>query len=102
MPRLSFRNVGFEYIIICKADRGASFVLDGTSTEISLSKSSQEWISDTTSVVPCWSSGLAKNENIMPMFVLFSQPFLAISKVWLFSKMGGQSLTVQSSQTGCF
>ena len=29
----------FEYIIICKTDRGASFVVDDTSTEISLSKS---------------------------------------------------------------
>ena len=28
MSCLSFRNVGFEYMIICKAVRGVSFVVD--------------------------------------------------------------------------
>ena len=36
-----------------------------------------------TSMVPCLSSGLAKNNKMMSMFVLFSQ-FFAILKVWLF------------------
>ena len=49
-----------------------------------------------TSVVSCLSSGLAKNNKIMFMFVLFSA-FVAILKVRLFSKIGEH----QSSQTGC-
>ena len=45
-----------------------------------------------TSVVPCLSCGLAKNNKMMSMFVLFSRLF-AILKIWLFlSKMGGQTL----------
>ena len=41
-----------------------------------------------TSVIPCFSNGLTKNDKIMSMLVLFSR-FLAILKVWLFSKIGG-------------
>ena len=52
------------------------------------------------SVVPCLSSGLAKNSKIMSMFVQLSG-FFAVFKVWLFSKMGRQTLH-QSSQAGCF
>ena len=56
-----------------------------------------------TSVIRCLSSGMTKNNKIMPMFVLFSRLFwlLAILKVLLFfSKIEGQSLH-QNSQTGC-
>ena len=60
-----------------------------------------------TSVTPCLSAGLAKNDKIMSTFVLFSG-LLAILKVWLFPKTGGgggggggQTLH-QSSQMGCF
>ena len=49
-----------------------------------------------TGVIPCLPSGLAKNKKIMSMFVLF----FGHLKVWLFAKMGGQTLH-QSSQTGC-
>ena len=42
-----------------------------------------------TSVIPCLSSGLAKIKNLIAIVGLFSQLFLAILKVWLFSKMGG-------------
>ena len=54
-----------------------------------------------TSVVPCLSSGLAKNNKIMSMFVQLSGLFFAVFKVWLFSKTGRQTLH-QSSQAGCF
>ena len=50
------------------------------------------------SVVPCLSSGLAKNDvRVCHIFLAF----LATLKLWLFSKMGGQTLR-QSSQKGCF
>ena len=42
-------------------------------------------------VIPCLSTGSAKNDKIMSMFVLFSG-FLVILKVWLFSKMERQTL----------
>ena len=45
-----------------------------------------------TIVISCLPSGLAKNNKIMSMFVLFSR-FLAILQVWLFSKMGDKSYT---------
>ena len=50
-----------------------------------------------TSVMPCLSSELAKNNKIMSMFVLF-YCFFANLKV---SKIGGQTLH-QSSQAVCF
>ena len=53
-----------------------------------------------TSVVPCLSSGLAKNNKIMSMFVQLSRLF-AFFKVWLFFENGEQTLH-QSSQAGCF
>ena len=49
-----------------------------------------------TSVVPCLSTGLAKNDKIMSMFVLFSR-LLAILKVWLFFENGGTNLTPKQS-----
>ena len=49
-----------------------------------------------TSVVPCLSSGLAKNNKIMSKFVLFPA-FLAILKVWLFFENGGTNLTPKQS-----
>ena len=42
----------------------------------------QERISIRTNVVSCLSSGLAKNNKVMSMFVLFSWLF-SISKIWL-------------------
>ena len=51
-----------------------------------------------TSVVPCLSTGLAKNDKIMSMFVLFSRLFGHFESLAFFSKMGGQTLH-QSSQT---
>ena len=42
-----------------------------------------------TSVIPCLSTGLAKNDTIMSIVCLIFPFFLAILKVWLFSKMGG-------------
>ena len=45
-----------------------------------------------TNVVPCLSSGLAKNNKMMSMFVLFSRLF-AILKVWLSFESGGTNLT---------
>ena len=53
-----------------------------------------------TSVVPCLSSGLAKNNKIMSMFVQLSRLF-SVSKVWLFFENGETNLH-QSSQAGCF
>ena len=44
------------------------------------------------SVMPCLSTGLAKNDKIMSMFVLFSR-LLAVLKVCLFSKMGDKPYT---------
>ena len=54
-----------------------------------------------TSLIPCLSSGLAKNNKIMSTFVLFSSFFFVILKVWLFFENGGQILH-QSSQTEYF
>ena len=53
-----------------------------------------------TSVVPCLSSGLAKNNKIMSLFVQLSA-FLPFLRFGFFSKMGRQTLH-QSSQAGCF
>ena len=39
-----------------------------------------------TNVMPCLSSGLAKNDNIMSMFVLFSQLFGHFESVAFFPK----------------
>ena len=50
-----------------------------------------------TSVVPCLSSGLAKNNKIMSMFVLFSWVFGHLED-WLFFKNGGET-SHQSSHT---
>ena len=44
-------------------------------------------------VIPCLSTGLAKNDKIMSMFVLFFRLFLAILKIWLFSEMGDKPYT---------
>ena len=44
-----------------------------------------------TSVVPCLSSGLAKNNKIMSMFVQLSRLF-AVLRFFFFSKMGRQTL----------
>ena len=54
-----------------------------------------------TGVVPCLSSGLAKNNKIMSMFVQLSRLFLPFLWFGFFSKMGRQTLH-QSSQAGCF
>ena len=54
-----------------------------------------------TSVVPCLSRGLAKNNKMTSMFVLFSRLFCHFKSLAFFSKMGGQTLH-QSSQEGCF
>ena len=43
-----------------------------------------------TSVVPCLSSGLAKNNKIMSMFVQLSRPFLPFLRFGFFSKMGSR------------
>ena len=51
-----------------------------------------------TSVVPCLSTGLAKNDKIMSMFVLFSRLFGHFESLAFFRKIGGQTLH-QSSQT---
>ena len=48
------------------------------------------------SVIPCLSSGLAKNNKIMSMFVFFSG-FLAILKIWLFFENRGTKLTPKQS-----
>ena len=48
------------------------------------------------SVIPCLSSGLAKNNKIMSRFVLFSRHFLAVLKVWL-SLNGGTNVTPKQS-----
>ena len=49
-----------------------------------------------TSVIPCLSSGLAKNDKIMSVFVLFPG-FLAILKVWLFFEDRWTNLTPKQS-----
>ena len=56
-----------------------------------------------TGVIPCLSSGLAKNNKIMSMFVLFSQLFGHL-KVWFFLENGGggDKTLHQRSHTGYF
>ena len=54
-----------------------------------------------TSVAPRLSSGLAKINKIMSMFVLTFPAFLPFLRFGFFSKMGRQTLH-QSSQAGCF
>ena len=49
-----------------------------------------------TSVVPCLSSGLAKNNKIMSMFVNFPG-FFAVFKVWLFFENGETNLVPKQS-----
>ena len=44
-----------------------------------------------TSVIPCLSTGLAENDKIMPMFVLFSG-FFGHFESLAFSENGGQIL----------
>ena len=44
------------------------------------------------SVTPCLSTGFAKNDKTMPMFVLFSQLFGHFESLSFFSGMGGQTL----------
>ena len=51
-----------------------------------------------TSVIPCLSSDLAKNDRVMSMFVLFPGFFGHFEILAFFSKIGGQTLH-QSSQT---
>ena len=46
--------------------------------------------------IPCLSTGLAKNDKIMSMFVLFSRLFGHL-KVWLFFENGGTNLTPKQS-----
>ena len=53
-----------------------------------------------TSVVPCLSSGLAKNNKIMPKFVLFPGFFGHFESLAFFEN-GGKTLH-QRSQTRCF
>ena len=45
-----------------------------------------------TNVIPFLSSGFARNNQIVSMFVLFSQLFVIV-KVWLFFENGGTNLT---------
>ena len=52
-----------------------------------------------TGVVPCLSSSLAKNNEIMSMFVPFFLLFWLFRKFGFFPKTGGQTL-YQSSETG--
>ena len=49
-----------------------------------------------TSVVPCLSSGLAKNNKIMSMFVQLSRLFCRF-KVWLFFENGETNFTPKQS-----
>ena len=53
------------------------------------------------SVLPCLSSGLAKNNKMMSMFVLFSWSFCNFERLAFFPKMLGPPLH-QSSQAGRF
>ena len=46
-----------------------------------------------TSVIPCLSSGLAKNTTIMSMFVLFSRLFGHFESLALFRKWGDKLCT---------
>ena len=46
-----------------------------------------------SSVIPRLSSALAKDDEFMSMFVLFSCFFLAILKAWLFFKIGDKPYT---------
>ena len=46
-----------------------------------------------SSVIPCLSNGLAKNDKIMSMFVLFSRLFWPFSRFGFFSKMGDKPYT---------
>ena len=57
-----------------------------------------------TSVVPCLSIGVARNNEIMFMFVLYSRLFWSFESLPFFRnhcEMQGQTLC-QSIQTGCF
>ena len=54
-----------------------------------------------TSVIPCLSSDLAKNDKVMSMFVLFPGFFGHFESLGVFSKIGGQTLH-QSCQTWYF
>ena len=53
-----------------------------------------------TSVKPCLSSGLNKNDKIMSMFIILLA-FMATLKVWLFCENGGTNLTLKQSKR-CF
>ena len=46
-----------------------------------------------TSVVPCLSTGLAKNDKIMSMFVLFSRLFGHFESLAFFQKWGDKPYT---------
>ena len=46
-----------------------------------------------TSVVPCLSTGLAKNDKIMSMFVLFSRLFGHFESLAFFRKWGDEPYT---------
>ena len=46
-----------------------------------------------TSVIPCLSSDLAKNDRVMSMFVLFPGFFGHFEILAFFSKIGGQHYT---------
>ena len=50
-----------------------------------------------TSVIPCLSSGLAKTNKIMPMFVLFSRLLGDFESLTFFFKNGGTNLTSKQS-----
>ena len=54
-----------------------------------------------TNVIPFLSSGFARNNQIVPMFVLFSQLFCHCQRLAFFSKMEGQTLH-HSSETRYF
>ena len=50
-----------------------------------------------TSVTPCLSSGLVKNDKVISMFVLFSRLFWPFRKFGFFFKNGKTSLTPKLS-----
>ena len=54
-----------------------------------------------TSVVPCLSNGLTKNNKIMSMFVLFFRLFCHFESLAFFLENGGTTLH-QSSQAAWF
>ena len=54
-----------------------------------------------TSMIPYLSIGLAKNNETMSMFVLFSRLFGYFESLPLFFENGGTELA-PSSQAGCF